>query len=66
MSARQSPGWLGRQVTTVGLILLVPVLILAVLGLFTGSLALGVPELVLLGVCWLAGLSYVYGWRPRH
>lgn len=51
-----------RLVSSV-LVILVPVLLGAVLGLLTGSMGLGVADLALLVVIWVVGLVWV--WRPR-
>ena len=53
-----------NRITSSVLVILVPILLLAVIGLATGSLALGTPELLLLTVIWIVGLVWV--WRPRR
>jgi hypothetical protein len=53
----------GRFGSTV-LVILVPILLLALIGLATGSLDIGTPELAILMVIWVVGLVWV--WRPRQ
>src|SRR4051812_2489165 len=56
----------GRFASSV-LVITVPVLLLAVLGLITGGLGVGTPELTLLMLIWVIGLLWVWWpWRRRH
>jgi hypothetical protein len=42
------------------LVVLVPVLLLAIIGLAGGSMDLGTPELMLLTIIWVVGLTWVW------
>jgi len=42
----------------------VPMLLLAIIGLFGGSFAIGTVEISLLWVIWMLGLAWV--WWPRR
>ena len=54
----------GSRVASTVLVFTVPILLLAVLGLLTGSLDIGTLEIDLLLVVWLAGVVWV--WWPRR
>ena len=55
---------LAGKVTSTVLVLTVPMLLLAIIGLLGGSFAIGTPELGLLWVIWIVGLVWV--WWPRR
>ena len=46
------------------LVVTVPILLLAIIGVFGGSFAIGIPEIALLWVIWIVGLIRV--WWPRR
>lgn len=46
------------------LVIVVPLLLVLVIGLATGAVGLGSPEITFLYVVWAAGLAYV--WWPRR
>jgi hypothetical protein len=50
---------LGSQLASTVMVILVLHLLLAVIGLLTGSNSVGTPELVLLTVVWVVGLLWV-------
>lgn len=54
----------GSKSASTVLVVTVPMLLLAVIGLFSGSLALGTVEITLLMVIWAAGLIWVW-WPGR-
>jgi hypothetical protein len=45
--------------SSIGLVFFVPLLLLLVIGIFSGSFAIGTPELGLLWLCWLVGIPTV-------
>jgi hypothetical protein len=55
---------LGSKVVSTVLVFTVPQLLLAIIGVFTGSFDLGTPEILMLEVCWVVGLVWV--WWPRR
>lgn len=55
---------LESKMTSTILVITVPVLLLAIIGLFSGSFGIGLPELILLWVIWMVGLLWV--WWPRR
>ena len=54
---------LGSKLASTVLVFTVPLLLGGILGLFTGSMGVGVADLVLLAVIWVVGLAWV--WWPR-
>ncbi len=54
----------GSKLASTVLVFTVPILLLAIIGLFTGSFDIGTPEIALLSVIWIVGLIWV--WRPRR
>jgi hypothetical protein len=55
---------LGSKLASTVLIFTVPMLLLAIIGLFGGSFGIGMVEITLLWVIWLVGLAWV--WWPRR
>ena len=55
---------LGSKLASTALVILVPVLLLAIVGLFSGGAGIGVVELILLLAIWVVGLTWV--WWPRR
>jgi positive regulator of sigma E activity len=56
--ATERPGvW--SLVSSIGLVYMGPLLLLIMIGLLTGSLDLGTPELTLLMVIWCVGIPWV-------
>jgi hypothetical protein len=55
---------LGSKLASTVLVFTVPMLLLAIIGLFGGSFGIGMVELTLLWVIWLVGLAWV--WWPRR
>ena len=55
---------LAGKVTSTVLVLTVPLLLLAIIGLLGGGFGIGTPELGLLLVIWIVGLVWV--WWPRR
>jgi hypothetical protein len=55
---------LGSKLASTVLVFLVPVLLLALIGLLTGGFGIGVVELTLLSAIWVVGLTWV--WWPRR
>ncbi len=55
---------LGSKLALTVLVFTVPVLLLAIIGLFSGSFVMGGVEITLLWVIWLVGLAWV--WWPRR
>jgi len=55
---------LGSKLASTVLVFTVPMLLLAIIGLFSGSFGIGTPELTLLWVIWIVGLTWV--WWPRR
>jgi hypothetical protein len=46
-------------ISSIGLVILGPLLLLIVVGLFSGAFAIGTPELMLVWLCWLIGIPTV-------
>ena len=46
-------------ISSIGLVIFGPVLLLMVLGLLSGTFAIGTPELLLVWLCWLIGIPTV-------
>ena len=55
---------LGSKLASTVLVFTVPMLLLAIIGLFGGSFGIGMVEITLLWVIWLVGLAWV--WWPRR
>jgi hypothetical protein len=55
---------LRRRLASTVLVLAVPILLLAIVAALGGSFAIGLPEIALLWVIWIVGLSWV--WWPRR
>jgi hypothetical protein len=55
---------LRSKVASSVLVLTVPILLLAIIGVLGGSFAIGLPEIALLWVIWIVGLIWV--WWPRR
>lgn len=55
---------LGSKLASTVLVFTVPMLLLAIIGLFGGGFAIGTPEIALLWVIWIVGLTWV--WWPRR
>jgi len=55
---------LGSKLASTVLVFTVPLLLLAIMGLFSGSLGIGTVEISLLWVIWMVGLAWV--WCPRR
>ena len=55
---------LGSKLASTVLVFTVPMLLLAIIGLFSGSFGIGTVEISLLWVIWVVGLAWV--WWPRR
>ena len=55
---------LGSKLASTVLVFIVPVLLLTIIGLFSGGFGVGVVELSLLLLIWVVGLTWV--WWPRQ
>ncbi len=55
---------LGSKLASTVLVFTVPMLLLAIIGLFSGGFVMGGVEITLLWVIWLVGLAWV--WWPRR
>src|SRR3954453_5689070 len=55
---------LGSRLASTVLVFIAPVLLLAIIGLFTGGVGIGVVELTFLLAIWVVGLTWV--WWPRR
>lgn len=54
----------GSKLASTVLVFVVPWLLLAIVGIFSGSEDVGTPEILLLEVIWAMGLAWV--WWPRR
>jgi len=54
-------------VSSIGLVIFVPLLLLLLIGVFTGGFGVGTPELVLLNIIWVVGIVWVtVSWLVRR